>query len=222
MKIFIDSSKINEIDKWLKAGICDGVTTNPSIMCKEGVCDIEKGAKEIAKLIAPRPLSVEVTTNVPKEMLNQAKKFSQWADNIVIKIPIINQDGENCLGVINELSKNKIRVNATVILSLGQLVLAAKSGASYVSIFSGRLGDEGGDAPLLIKRARQWIDLWNYPSEIIVGSIRTIIDIQEAIIAGAHVITIPPLLIDKMCDHKYTRETVRQFIEDSKKTGDRG
>jgi len=218
MKIFIDSAKINEIEKWINAGIADGVTTNPSIMYRDNIQDIKKGTIEIAKLINPRPLSVEVTTNDIKEMIEQAKEFSAWAQNIVIKIPVINQFGVPCLEVIKKLNDKNIKVNATALLSIGQVVLCAKAGATYVSIFAGRIGDEGGNAKYVISESRKWLDLWNYKSEIIVGSMRTIIDIQEAIVSGAHILTIPPALIEKMCDHKYTRETVKQFIDDANKT----
>lgn len=217
MKIFLDTAKISEIEKWLEAGICDGVTTNPTIMYRDGVKDIEAETKKIAKLIHPRHLSVEVTTDDLNEMLKQARKFSDWADNIVIKIPVINQYGQNCLSVIKRLTEEKIKVNTTVIMSFGQFILATKAGTTYASIFAGRVGDEGGDAPTLIRRARQWLDLWDYKTEIIVGSIRTIIDIQEAAQAGTHIVTIPPDLLAKMVDHKYSRDTVRQFMEDVRK-----
>jgi transaldolase len=218
MKIFIDSANLKEIDKWLNYGIADGVTTNPSIMFKDGVADIKKRSIEIAKLINPRPLSVEVTTNDLNEMVKQAKTFAGWASNIAIKIPVVNEEGQPCLGVIKELSKAKIRVNATALLSLSQVTLVTKAGATYASIFAGRVGDEGGDASKVIQCARTWLDDWKYKTEIIVGSIRSVGDVQSAIIAGAHIITIPPQFIGKMCDHKYSRETVRQFIEDAKKT----
>jgi len=147
MEIFIDSASVTEIQKWLNMGVVDGVTTNPSIMYKDGVYDSEAGAKEIAALINPRPLSVEVTTNDLGEMLTQAQSFASWAPNIVIKIPQITQDGAPCYGVINQLESEGIRVNATVAMSLGQVILAAKSGATYISIFAGRVADEGGNAP---------------------------------------------------------------------------
>ena len=217
MEIFIDSANISEIGKWLRYGVIDGVTTNPSIMFKDGVYDIEAGAKEIAALVEPRPVSVEVTTNNLEEMVTQAQEFATWAPNIVVKIPQINQDGVPCYGVIRQLESEGIKVNATIALSLGQVMLAAKAGATYISIFGGRVADEGGDAPQLIRMAVDWLERWKYKSKIIVGSIRAVIDIQQAAVAGAHVITIPPQFLDRMADHKYTRETVRQFVTDAKK-----
>ena len=217
MEIFIDSASISEIEKWLEMGVIDGVTTNPSIMLKDGVYNTEAGAKEIAALVHPRPVSVEVTTNDLDEMLAQAQTFASWAPNIVIKIPQITQDGIPCYGVIRQLENEGIKVNATVALSLGQVILAAKAGATYISIFAGRVADEGGDAPQLIGMAVDWLERWKYKSKIIVGSIRGAIDIQQAAIAGAHIITIPPQFLTRMADHKFTRETVRQFVDDAKK-----
>lgn len=217
MEIFIDSASTTEIKKWFDMGVIDAVTTNPSIMLKDGVYDVEAGAKEIAALIDNRPLSVEVTTNDLDEMLTQAQLFASWAPNIVVKIPQITQDGVPCYGVIRQLETEGIKINATAALSLGQVILAAKAGASYISIFAGRVADEGGNAVEVIKNSVEWLERWKYDSKIIVGSIRSVGDILSAAMAGAHIITIPPQFLGKMADHKYTRETVRQFIDDAKK-----
>lgn len=220
MEIFIDSAKISEVEKWLKMGVIDGVTTNPSIMFKDGVYDAEVGAKEIAALVNPRPVSVEVTTNDLDEMLTQARRFASWASNIVIKIPQITQDGVPCYGVIRQLESEGIKVNATAAMSLGQVMLAAKVGATYISIFAGRVADEGGNAPEVIKNSVEWLERWKLKSKIVIGSIRSVGDILSAAIAGAHIITIPPQFLDKMADHKYTRETVKQFVSDAAKASE--
>ncbi len=220
MELFIDSANTTEIEKWLRMGVIDGVTTNPSVMCKDGVYDCEKGAREIAALVHPRSLSVEVTTNDLDEMLSQARTFASWGSNIVIKIPQITQDGIPCYGVIKELETEGIKINATAALSLGQVILAAKAGATYISIFTGRLSDEGGNAPEVIRNCVTWLERWKFPSRIIVGSIRSVGDILTAAIAGAHIITIPPEFLGKMADHKYSRETVRQFVNDAQKALD--
>ena len=216
MEILVDSASTAEIEKWLRMGIVDGVTTNPSIMLKDGVYDIEKGAKEIAALVNPRPVSVEVTTNDLDEMLAQARKFASWAPNIVVKIPQVTQDGNPCYGVIKQLEDEGIKVNATIALSLGQVILAAKAGATYISIFAGRVSDEGGNAFEVINNAVNWLERWDYKSKLIVGSIREVINIQDAALAGAHIITIPPQFLSKMADHKYSRDTVRQFVSDAR------
>ena len=217
MEIFIDSADMKEIETWVKMGIADGVTTNPSIMLKDGVYNMEEGAKEIAALVHPRPLSVEVTTNDLEEMIAQAQQFASWAPNIVIKIPQITQDGIPCYGVMRQLESEGIKINATIALSLGQVILAAKAGAIFISIFAGRVSDEGGNASEVIKNSVEWLERWEYKSRIIVGSIRSVADILQAAIAGAHIITIPPQFLTRMADHKYTRETVRQFIYDARK-----
>jgi len=217
MEIFIDSASISEIEKWLKMGIVDGVTTNPSIMLKDGVYNIKAGAKDIAALVNPRSVSVEVTTNDLDEMVKQAREFASWANNIVVKIPQITQDGVPCYGVINQLENEGIKVNATVAMSLGQVILAAKAGATYISIFAGRVGDEGGDVSQVIRNSVDWLERWKYKNKIIIGSIRSVADILQAAVAGAHIITIPPQFLTRMADHKYTRATVEQFVGDAQK-----
>ena len=217
MQIFIDSANLIEIEKWMEMGVADGVTTNPTVMLKDGVHDLEQGAKAIAKLIHPRPLSVEVTTDDLEGMLKQARQLARWADNIVIKVPQTTSQGLPCYGVMHKLEGEGIKVNATVALSIGQVFIAAKAGATYISIFAGRVTDEGGDAAELISNATGWLENWDYKSRIIVGSIRSVGDVIQAALAGAHIITIPPQFISKMVDHQNTRATVVQFLNDARK-----
>ncbi len=184
-------------------------------MLKDGGYDLQRRALEIACLVEPRPVSVEVTTNDPDEMVSQARTYAEWAPNIVVKIPVINEFGRPCLAVVRRLEREGIRINMTACLSFGQAVLGAKAGATYVSIFGGRVADEGGDAPGLVHAVREWLDLWGSCTKIIVGSIRSAIDIQGAAQAGTHVITVPPPFLDKFVDHRYSRETVHSFNEDA-------
>jgi len=218
MQVFVDSADQKQIEHWLQQGVVDGVTTNPSIMFKDGVTDLEEGARRLAVLLGERPLSVEVTSNDCDTMLEQARTFATWARNIVIKIPIVNEFGESCLGAMHRLSQEGIGVNATAILSFNQAILAAKAGATYISIFAGRVADEGNDPEITIRNVRHWLDDWELSARIIVGSIRTVMDIQNAALAGAHIVTIPPQFLPKMVDHRYSRETVRQFVQDAEKT----
>jgi transaldolase len=218
MRVFVDSADQKQIEHWLEQGVVDGVTTNPSIMFKDGATDLEECARRLAGILVERPLSVEVTTNDCEVMIEQARTFATWARNIVVKIPVVNEFGESCLGVMHRLSQEGIGVNATAILSFNQAMLAAKAGATYVSIFAGRVADEGNDPTVTIRNVRRWLDDWEVSAQIIVGSIRTVMDIQSAALAGAHIITIPPQFLPKMVDHRYTRETVRQFVQDADKT----
>lgn len=217
MQIFVDSANLREIEHWLRQGVVDGVTTNPTIMLKDGVYDIEAGARRLCEMLKDRPVSIEVTTNDPREMLEEARNFASWGRNIVVKIPVITEDGKSCLEVVNTLTRENIAINCTALLSFNQAILAVKAGATYVSIFIGRIADEGNDPTVVVRNVREWLNQWNYPSRIIVGSIRTAIDVQNAALAGAHIVTIPPQFLSKMVDHKYTRETVRQFNQDAKK-----
>lgn len=217
MQIFVDSANIQEIEHWLRQGVVDGVTTNPSIMLKDGVYDLEAGARRLCDLLKPRPVSIEVTTNDREEMLEQARTFARWGENVVVKIPVITEDGKSCLDVVNALTLEGISVNCTAILCFNQAMLAAKAGATYVSIFAGRIADEGNDSNIVVRHVRDWLDQWSYRSRIIVGSIRSTMDVQNAALAGAHIVTIPPQFLNKMIDHKYTRDTVRQFNQDAEK-----
>lgn len=217
MQIFLDSANFREIEHWLRQGVIDGVTTNPSILLKDGVYDIEEGTRRLCALLGHRPVSVEVTSNDLGEMLEQARVFARWAPNVVVKIPVVNEEGGSCLGVIHTLSREGIPINTTAILSFNQAILAAKAGATYVSIFAGRVADEGHDPGSVIRQARQWLDQWGYPARVLVGSIRAVMDVQSAAVAGAHIVTIPPQFLSKMADHKYSRETVRQFNQDAEK-----
>jgi transaldolase len=215
VEIYIDSANTEEIIRWTGCGIADGVTTNPSVMLKDKVFNLEEGSKSIARWIHPRSLSVEVTTDDLEEMLVQSRRFASWASNIVIKIPQENQYGVPCYGVMNQLEKEGIKVNATAAMSFGQVILSAKAGASYISVFWGRVGDEGGDPSQVISDSVRWLERWNYKSRIIVGSIRCVADVLQAANAGAHIVTVPPQFIAKMADHHYTRATVAQFMGDA-------
>ncbi|MFH1775568.1 MAG: transaldolase family protein [Chloroflexota bacterium] len=217
MEIFLDSANVTEMKKWLGMGLIDGVTTNPSIMFGDGIHDIKAGAKEIAALMNPRPVSVEVTTNDLDEMITQAREMAAWAPNIVIKIPQLNQDGIPCYGVMKQLESEGIKVNATVVMSFSQVIFSAKAGATYISIFAGRIADEGGNSFDITANAVDWVEGWQYKSKILVGSIRGIPDVQESAIAGAHILTVPPKILAKMADHKNSRAAVKQFTVDAQK-----
>lgn len=215
VEIFIDTANLNEINRWVGMGIVDGVTTNPSIMRQDGVTDFEKRAKSIATMISPRPVSVEVTADDYYAMREQALMFAKWADNIVVKVPQITRQGEPCYGVIRGLEQEGVRVNATVALSMGQMILSAKAGATYISLFAGRISDEGNNAREVMTNSAEWLKWWGYGNKIIAGSIRSVGDVLDAANSGVHVVTIPPKILEKMADHKYTRFTVEQFIGDA-------
>jgi transaldolase len=224
MSIFLDSGDVREIEKYMKMGIIRGVTTNPTILLKDGVkggmAEIKRREVEIAKIIHPYPLSVEVTTNEKEEMIKQAREFSKWANNINVKITIHGPNGElDNLEVVHKLEKDlNLRVNVTAMMSAQQCFLAAMAGATYVSLFAGRVNNMGYNACLEIKKLRKVLDDFSLKSKIIIGSTREVLNVIEWLEAGAHIVTVIPKFLEGMIVHPYSKETVQQFLRDAKKT----
>ena len=223
MAIFLDTGKIEEVEKYMKMGIIRGVTTNPTILLKDGITGgmqaIKEQSVEIANIIAPYPLSVEVTTNDKQGMIDQAREFSKWAENICVKITIHGPNGElENLEAVHELeTKHDVRINVTAMMSAQQCLLAALAGATYVSLFGGRVNNMGYNACDEITKLRKVLDQFDLKSEIIIGSTREVLNIIEWLSAGAHIVTVVPHLLEGMLIHPYTKETVKMFLDDAKK-----
>jgi transaldolase len=221
MAIFLDTGKIEEIEKYLKMGVIRGVTTNPTVLVKCGVTGgkdaIKRRSVEIAGLISPYPLSVEVISNDPEVMLQQAQEFSGWAENINVKIPIHGPNGElHYLELAHHLEKNlNIRVNVTAMMSAQQCFLAALSGATYVSLFGGRVNNMGYNCVEEIRKLRTLLDRFELKSKIIVGSTREVLNVIEWLAAGAHIVTATPNLLEGMLVHPFSKETVQMFLKDA-------
>lgn len=221
MAIFLDSGDVGEIKRFMKMGIIRGVTTNPTILLRDGfrggLKELRSRQVEIAEIIKPYPLSVEVTSNQPEEMLAQAREFSGWAGNINVKIPIHGPEGELVnLEVVHRLETEEgVAVNVTAMMSAQQGLLAALAGASYVSLFGGRISDMGHDAAGEISRLRGLIDELELKAKIISGSTREIANVADWLEAGAHFVTVTPALLGKMPLHPYSKETVRTFLKDA-------
>lgn len=226
MAIYLDTGNLSEIETFHKMGIIRGVTTNPTILLKEGVTGgmegIRRRTQQIAEMIDPLPLSVEVTSNKRHEMVEQAQRFCEWADNINVKITIHGPQGETeNLEVIHELeSQRDIRVNVTAMMSAQQCFLAAMAGATWVSIFGGRVNNMGYNACGEISRLRKLLDQFELPARIIVGSTREILNITEWLEAGAHIVTVTPALLKGMIVHPYSKETVQMFLRDAEKVNE--
>lgn len=217
MKIFIDSANLAEIEEALQRGFPAGITTNPSIFSKEEKVDFREHIAKIIDLLERYgydiPLSIEVFSTRPDEMIAQAEDFVKHFGaykQLTVKIPI----GWDELGVIHELRRRDIRVNCTCCMSFNQALMAAGAGANYVSLFYGRIKDTGYDAFSVVRQVRNVFREWNCPSEIIVGSIRHIVDINEAFQAGANIVTVPPRLFRQLASHPKTDEAVQQFLTD--------
>lgn len=223
MAIFLDSGKIEEIERFMKMGIIRGVTTNPTIFLKSGVTGgiraIQKASIDIANLINPYPLSVEVTTNKSEEMIEQAREFSQWAENINVKITVHGPEGElDNFEVVQQLeTKYDVRVNMTAMMSAQQCLLGAMAGATFVSLFGGRVNNMGYNCIGEIRKARNILDSLDLKVKIIIGSTREILNVIEWLEAGAHIVTVAPDLLKGMIIHPYSKETVRMFLDDAKK-----
>ncbi len=223
MAIFLDSSKMEDIKKYHAMGIIRGVTTNPTILLKEGVTGGMAGVKtrtvEIAKLVNPLPVSVEVGTNDRDGMLSQARDIASWAPNINAKITIHGPNGElDNLSVIHTLeTTHNIRVNVTAMMSVQQCLLAALAGASYVSIFCGRVNNMGYDSVAEIRMLRRLLDAHQLKAKIIAASTREILNVVQWLDAGAHIVTVVPQFMDGMIVHPYSKETVKMFLDDAAK-----
>jgi transaldolase len=236
MKIFIDSADLAEIKKYLEMGICQGVTTNPTICLKCGVRGGIEGVKkrtiEIAKLIDPYPVSAEVISDKIEEIIPQAREYSKWAPNVVIKVTITDIQGKSLLPAIYQLTKEGISINVTTMTTFNQAILAAralksardratkKPRFSFISIFGGRISEEQGveRAFKVIKSVREWLDFHKFEGiEIIVGSVRSPENVEYWARTGAHILTIPPDVLEKCFLSARTKETVLQFLNDAKK-----
>jgi transaldolase len=214
MKIFIDTANLNEIRKAKALGLVDGVTTNPTLLAKEGK-ETESLIRKISEEVRG-PVNVEVTGTTSEEMVKEAKVMATWGEEIVIKIPITPEG----LKTVKILSSERIRSNVTLLFSAGQAILAAKAGATYVCPFLGRLDDISFNGLELIRQIKGIYG--NYPNietQIIVASVRNPIHVMEAGMLGAEIVTIPPAIIDQMVKHPLTDKGIAQFLEDAKKIG---
>ncbi|MGX7140530.1 fructose-6-phosphate aldolase [Facklamia languida] len=211
MKFFLDTANLEEIKKINALGLVDGVTTNPTLIAKEGR-DFETVIKEICQEVAG-PVSAEVISLDYEGMVAEARKVAQWAENVVVKIPM-TEDG---LKAVNTLSKEGIKTNVTLIFSVAQGLLAAKAGATYISPFIGRIDDMGEEGMQLIEDLRLVLDNYDLQAEIIAASIRHINHFQASALAGADIATVPGKLFPKLWAHPLTDKGIESFLADWEK-----
>ncbi|MCD6109407.1 fructose-6-phosphate aldolase [bacterium] len=211
MDFYIDTANIDDIKKYNALGIVDGVTTNPSLIAKEGV-SLEKRIKEIAEVV-DGPISTEVLATDYKEMIEEARKYVTWHKNIVVKIPM-TVDGMKALKI---LAKEGIKVNITLIFSASQALIAAKNGATYVSPFVGRLDDISEDGMGLINEIITIYSNYNFDTKVIVASVRHPRHVVDSAIMGADIATVPPAILDKLFKHPLTDKGVKAFLSDWEK-----
>ena len=209
MRIFLDTANIDQIRQAAKLGIISGVTTNPSLVSKEGVADYQAIVQEICSII-PGPISVEVLVEGVEPMIEQAKLIATWAPNIVIKIPATTEG----LEVTSALAKENIKVNFTLCFSLNQALLGALAGAAYVSPFVGRLDDVGHNGMEVVKDIVDVFAHYKLSTEVIAASIRHPQHCVAAAKAGAHIATVPYKVLMQMIQHPLTDVGVARFLGD--------
>jgi len=208
MKFFIDTANIDEIKEANDMGMVDGVTTNPSLIAKEGR-DFEEIIKEICEIV-DGPISAEVVSTDTEGMLEEARKLSKIHDNIVVKIPML-VDG---LKATRKLSEEGIKTNVTLVFSPLQALMAAKAGATYVSPFIGRLDDISQEGLLLVEQIVEIYSNYAFDTEVIVASIRNPLHVLESALMGADIATIPFNVLSKLAAHPLTDKGLKAFLDD--------
>jgi transaldolase len=212
MQIFVDTANIDQIRRAAGLGVVSGVTTNPSLLSKEGTGDYESVVKEICSIIKG-PVSVEVLSEDTESMIAEARVKATWASNVNIKIPIT----EAGLRATSVLSAENVKINMTLCFSPNQALLGALAGATYVSIFVGRLDDAGHDGMQVVEDTISILD--NYPdleAQVIAASIRHPMHVTYAAMAGADIATVPYAVLMQMIQHPLTDVGIKRFLADWK------
>jgi transaldolase len=214
MKFFLDTANLNEIREGAALGLADGVTTNPSLIAKEGDVDFKQHIAAICELVSG-PVSAEVTSTDIEGMLREGREYAKIAPNVVIKCPL-TRDG---LKATRVLSDEGTRVNVTLCFSAAQAILAAKAGASFISPFLGRLDDVGENGLILLQDIVDIYRNYTWPTEVLAASIRHPIHVIEAARMGADIATMPFKVIDQLFNHPLTDKGQAQFLADWHKSG---
>jgi transaldolase len=211
MKFFLDTANLDELRAAAKWGIVDGVTTNPSLIAKEG-----KPIKEqIAAIcnIVDGPVSAEVVSTEAKTMISEGRELARVHKNVIVKVPLIRAGIEAC----STLSKEGIRVNVTLCFSPAQALLAAKAGAYFISPFVGRLDDIGTEGMDLIRQIVAIYENYDFETQVLAASLRGPLHVVEAALAGAHIGTLPFKVLDSLFNHPLTEKGLEQFLKDYNK-----
>ena len=208
MKIFLDTANLDAIKKYNDMGLLDGITTNPSLLAKEGG-DPQKTMKEISTIIKG-DVSLEVVSTTYDGMIEEGRKLREYGNNVIVKCPMTGDGLRAC----KSLSVEGIPVNVTLVFSPNQALLAAKAGAKYVSPFIGRLDDIGHTGMDLIKEIKQIFTNYKFKTEILVSSVRHPQHVVDSGKIGADVVTLPPAVLEKMLKHTLTDKGLKAFLDD--------
>lgn len=215
MELFLDTANLEEIKEAAELGVISGVTTNPSLVAREGKNFLEL-VKEIAQIV-PGPVSAEVIATTSPEMVQEARDLAVLHENVVIKVPMTAEG----LKAVSVLSKEGIKTNVTLVFSVNQALLASRAGATFVSPFVGRLDDIGYDGMVLVQEIVDVFYNYDLETQVIAASIRHPIHVIEAAKAGAHIATIPAKILKQMIEHPLTKQGIDKFLADWAKVSDK-
>lgn len=209
MRFFLDTANLAEIREAVSWGVIEGVTTNPSLIAKEGASDPRAHIREICEIV-PGPVSAEVVSTTAPEMIAEARELARLHPNVMVKIPCLVEG----LKAIRVLAHEGIRVNTTLVFSVPQALLAAKAGATVVSPFVGRLDDIGHSGMELIEQIREVFDNYDFQTEILVASIRHPMHVVQAALIGADIATMPFKVLEQLVRHPLTDIGLERFLKD--------
>jgi transaldolase len=214
MKLFLDTANIDEIKTAWSWGAIEGVTTNPSLVAKEGR-PFKDIVREICEIVNPGDISAEVVSLDAEGMIREAHEVASWHPNIVVKIPMTPEG----MKAVRKLSQEGIRCNVTLVFSLSQAFLAAKAGAYYISNFVGRVDDASADGMGAVRDTVNMVKEYGFKSQVLVASVRHPMHVVEALRAGAHACTVPFKVLQQLYQHPLTDIGIQRFLADWEKSG---
>ncbi len=214
MKLFVDTGKVEEVRKAAEWGVLDGVTTNPSLIAQAGR-RFKETVLEMCSILPHGSISAEVVGTTVDDILREAHEIASWSPNIVVKVPMTSAG----VAATRRLTREGIRVNMTLVFSPAQALLAAKAGASYISVFVGRVDDVSGEGMRTIEDTVLMVENCGFDSEVLVASIRHPMHVVESIRLGAHIATMPFKVMEQLFHHPLTDIGLQRFLDDWNKAG---
>ena len=214
MKLFVDTGRIDEVRKAAEWGIVDGVTTNPSLIAQAGR-GFKETVLEICSILPNGSISAEVVGTTVEDILREGREIASWSPNIVVKVPMTPAG----IAATRQLTREGVRVNMTLVFSPAQALLAAKAGATYISVFVGRVDDVSSEGMRTIEDAVQIVENYGFDSEVLVASIRHPMHVVEAARLGAHIATMPFKVMEQLFQHPLTDIGLKRFLDDWNKAG---
>jgi transaldolase len=211
MRLFMDTASIEDIRRGAAMGVVDGVTTNPSLVAKEGV-EYKDRVLEICEVVNG-PISAETISTTADALVEEGRRIATWHPNVIVKVALTEQG----LQAISRLSAEGITINTTLVFSANQALLAARAGAAYVSPFIGRLEDAGEDGMAVVRESVQIFETYHLPTQVLAASIRTPRQVTQSALAGAHVATVPANILFQMVQHPLTDVGIERFLADAAK-----